>query len=234
MERTINLDFSSRFNPKHPLLEQNIFPANAFFSTLGKMPTCFIKDTKILLEDGSWKRIDLLTAATPAAPDSGDKVLSVDGTPSYIVGLYAGIVDEPIISITVRTLAQEFPDKKFELRVTPGHTINVDLSRLVHAYFIKTGDRVSTIYGRAIVEEVKKIDYEKDVWNLFLSSKTFVSNVLPGLTPERLYYHLFNSSLGLTPKQHLIFGEGILSGDLYLQVQTAEFAELGYSLVNFV
>ena len=99
---------------------------------------------------------------------------------------------------------------------------------------IKQGDYVSTKYGRAIIEKIGLKDYKGSVWNVYLASKYFIDEVLPHISVKQLYYHMVNSSLGLTPKQHLIFGNGILSGDLYVQIHTNELSQIGYSLKQYV
>jgi len=227
-------DFQSKLNPANALVQAGIFPLNPFGGIVAKTPTCFAKGTQILMVDGTQKPVESITPATPNNPSAGDILLSVDGVKTYVVGLLAGPRPEPCIQIIAKSVAPEYPNKVLKVLVSMGHTISVDLSRMVHAWFLRKGDYVCSVYGRAIIEKVETIDYDDEVWNLYLASSYFVKNVLPNLTPERLYYHLANSSLGLTPKQHLIFGNGILSGDLYVQIHSAELAHRGYSLKSFV
>ncbi|MFW9887042.1 MAG: hypothetical protein ACFFER_02595 [Candidatus Thorarchaeota archaeon] len=226
--------FQSGFDPSHALSRMSIFPLEPAGGVVGKPPTCFVKGTKVLMADGSSKAIETLKAATPASPEEGDVVLSVDGVQTYVVGMLAGPRPEPCVKIRAESVSPQMPDKDFEVIVSMAHTVSVDLSRLVHAWLLREGDYVSTTHGEAVIKEIELVDYKEDVWNMYLASSYFIKRVLPSLTPERLYFHLLNSSLGLTPKQHLVFGNGILSGALYVQIHAAELARLGYSLKMFV
>ncbi len=234
MSKIMASEFQSRLDPANTLVRAGIFPLNPFGAIVAKTPSCFAKATQILMADGTKKSVESIIPATPDNPSAGDVLLSVDGVKTYVVGMLAGPRPEPCIQITAKSVAPEYPNEVLKVLVSMGHTISVDLSRMVHAWFLREGDYVCAVYGKAIVQKVETVDYDDEVWNLYLASSYFVENVLPNLTPERLYYHLANSSLGLTPKQHLIFGNGILSGDLYVQIHSTELARLGYSLKSFV
>ncbi|MFQ5976687.1 MAG: hypothetical protein ACE5OZ_00995 [Candidatus Heimdallarchaeota archaeon] len=227
-------EFQKQFNPDHSLAKLGIFPLVPIISTMSLSGTCFAKGTKIALFDGSEKPVETIVPATPADPSGGDMLLSVDGLKTYVTAVIAGPRLEPIVKISAKSIAPEFPNKKFKIAVSMNHCIAVDYLRVLHAWFLRVGDHICTKYGRAIIEKIDLIDYDEDVWNVYLASSNFIKNVLPNLTTERLYYHLTNSSLGLTPKQHLILGNGILSGDLYVQIQSQDLARMGLSLNLFV
>ena len=234
MSKVLDAGFQRRFDPSNLLVKASVFPLNPLIGILAKPPTCFAKGTKISMADGSEKEIETLRPATPSDPAGGDVLISVDGVKTYVVGMLAGPRPEPCLKIQARSVSPDFTDKKFKVIVSMGHTISVDLSRMVIAWFLREGDYISTTYGRAIISKIDISDYDDEVWNVYLASKYFIDHVLPNLDSERLFYHLANSSLGLTPKQHLIFGNGILSGDLYVQIHSAELARLGYSLKSYV
>lgn len=234
MPQITSSQFQARLNPDHVLVGMGIFPLEPFGDIIAKPPTCFAKGTEILLVDGNTKNVETLVPATPDEPAIGDILLSVDGVKTHVVGMIAGPRPEPLIKITSISTAPEYPGRELEIMVSMGHTISVDLSRIVHAWFLRKGDYICSTYGQAIIEKIETIEYTGEVFNIFLASTYFVKNILPGLTPERLYYHLVNSSLGLTPKQHLIFGNAILSGDLYIQIYSAEIAHLGYNLSTYI
>lgn len=234
MDMVLKPKFQERIDFNHELIGMGVFPLTQFGNLVGKPPTCFIKGTKIVMADGDEKPVENIIPATCDDPTEGDVIISVDGVKTYVVGMLAGPRPEPCVQIRAKCVTPEFRDEEFEVTVSMGHTISVDLSRMVHAWFLREGDYVCTIYGQAIIDKMALVDYEEEVFNIYLASSYFIKNVLPNLTQKRLYYHLANSSLGLTPKQHLIFGNGILSGDLYVQIQSAEVARLGYSLTSFI
>lgn len=226
--------FLQKLNPSHTLVGMGIFPLGPFGDIVADLPTCFARGTEISMADGSTKNVETLVPATPDEPTISDVILSVDGVKTHVIGMLAGPRPEPLIQITAKTTAPEYPEKVLKVMVSMGHTISVDLSRMVHTWFLRRGDYVCSTYGQAIIEKIETVDYKDEVFNIFLASSYFVKRVLPDLTPERLYYHLANSSLGLTPKQHLIFGNNILSGDLYVQIYSAELAHLGYNLSSYI
>jgi hypothetical protein len=227
-------EFQSKFDPGNPLVEKGIFRLGPRIGGTRKTHTCFARGTQITLADGGAKAIETIVPATPSNPSGGDILLSVDGVKTYVVGMLAGPRPEPCIRIKAKSVSTEFPGEIHKVTVSMSHTVSVNLSRMVHAWLLRKGDYVCTTHGEAIIDKIGTVDYDDDVWNFYLASSDFVVNVLPNLTPERLYYHLCNSSLGLTPKQHLVLGNGILSGDLYVQIQAQEFARQGYSLKLFV
>ncbi len=202
--------------------------------SVADLPTCFAKGTEIMLADGRSKPIELLIPATPNDPTAGDALLSIDGQKVYVVGMVSGRRPEPCVRITAKPTSPEFKNEQFVLTISLGHTVLVGLSRMVHAIFLRTGDYISTIYGQAMITKRELVEYDDEVWNIYLASIGFIHEILPTLTAERLYYHVANSSLGLTPRQHLICGNGILSGDLYIQTHGTELARLGQNLTSFV
>ncbi|HBQ27524.1 MAG TPA: hypothetical protein DD791_14115 [Syntrophomonas sp.] len=250
MNKVLDDRSQNKLSTKNPFIERGIFSLEAIGrvisgglvdvdlidpgGSVADMPTCFAKGTKIMLADGRSKQIELLTLATPNAPTSGDALLSIDGQKVYVVGMVAGRRPEPCVRITAKPTTPEYKKEQFVLTISLGHTVLVGLSRMVHAVFLRTGDYVSAIYGQAMITKRELVEYDDEVFNVYLASMDFIQQILPTLTVERLYYHIANSSLGLTPRQHLIFGNGILSGDLYIQTHGTELARLGQNLTSFV
>ncbi len=173
MEKKISIilspEFQLRLDPANALVRAGIFPLGPFSGIVAKTPTCFAKGTQILMADGTKKPIESITPATPDNPSGGDVLLSVDGVKTHVVGMLAGPRPEPCIQITAKSVAPEYPNEVLKVLVSMGHTISVDLSRMIHAWFLREGDYVCSVYGKAIIEKVETVDYDDAVWNLYLA-----------------------------------------------------------------
>lgn len=190
----------------------------------------FAPGSRVLLHNGTHKNIEDLEPFTIENPTKGDKLLSVDGEWVYVVGLMKGPEETKIIELSVETTNSNYPKKILKTRINGSHAILKDQSHLVAASRLQNDDKIQTQYGVGKILSTNTVQLTQNVWNVFLSSEDFVINRLPNINVELMPMVLWNSLLGLSPKQHIICVDGILSGDWNLQEQLDGFYRSGVSL----
>lgn len=94
------------------------------------------------------------------------------------------------------------------------------------------GDRIMTSTGEGVVTSIVYEEYKGQLWNVFLAGKSFKDS-LHNLNDEMMYSFLMNSLLGLQPKEHLIFCNGIPSASFMLQKQVIEQYSQGININQF-
>lgn len=193
----------------------------------------FVEGSQIMLSDGSTKAVQDLIPATPGEPEKGDVLRAVDGTLTYVVGMMVGPERPPIVRFEAEVVGPFHAGEKFVTSVTQSHAVMTDQGRMVLASLLHKGDRVRTMFGEATIVSKEWRIYDGQVWNMFLASKDFVQRVLPVLNVNNLFLFQANSLLGLTPKQHIVVADGILSGDWYIQEQLDAQLRSGTSLTSF-
>lgn len=187
---------------------------------------CSVEGTEILLLSGYSKRIENIKPFTPDDM-TGDVVMAIDGTPAYVVATYSGATKIPCVEIRV-----ESDSGRHQITVTPFHSLMVNHFSMVQAGFLRVGDKLITKSGEATVRSVGHIAYKGRVWNLFLASEAFIER-MPKMSPEAIYACRRASLLGLSPKQHMYFANGICSGDFMIQCELRDFYRRGFDVSRF-
>jgi hypothetical protein len=193
------------------------------------------------LADGSEKKVEELVPVTPGNP-VGDVLIAADGTRAYVIALEGGpqISSWPMVRITAESIVG---DQRFKhwIEVCPGHNFLVGYTRAVRSSLLRVGDHIQSEFGEAVVTSVDFVPNNGvPVWDFYLASEGFVKNVTLGSDKktrdyfEWLYFACRSSLFGLTPKQHLIFANGLLAGDLSIQRQVREADRLGHEITTFV
>lgn len=208
---------------------RNFIPLNYRPTLDASEAGCSRAGTKIVLSDGSEKKIEDLVCCTPTQPLGGDSLLSVDGSFAYVVALSGGPQPKAwqMLEVTASSVGSPgSPSINHSIVVTRTHSFARAQTNIVQAHFLRPGDLVQSIYGDSIIDSVTLVEYaNEDVWNIYLASHSFVTERLPKLAspPERLNSLLQNSLrgswLGLAPREHLVLCNGFLTGDLSLQIQ---------------
>ncbi|MEH7670868.1 hypothetical protein V7419_30030 [Bacillus sp. JJ689] len=189
--------------------------------------SCVIEGTTVLLKDGTEKAIEELNVFSPTK--EGDTLLNIHGSEVYPVALISGPVENfPIVSIKIKT-----EKKSYNIKVSIWHSFAKNHFCLLPAFMFVEGDSILTSTGEGIVTSVEYEKYKGDLWNVFLASKRFKDN-LRNINEEMMRSFLLNSLLGLQPKEHLLFYNGIPSGSFMLQKQLVEHYSQGINLTEFV
>ena len=193
--------------------------------TRGTM-ACVIAGSKVLLKNGTEKSIEDIVPFT--AEQEGDVLLSIEGTDVYPVAMIAGPEDKfPVVSLEIQT-----KKATYNLKVSKMHSFLRNYYSMVQAYLLDVGDKLITETGVGMVTSVTYEQYEGEVWNVFLASKTFKDN-LKNFDIDTLYSFRVNSLLGLRAKEHIIFTNGVASGSYLLQMQLREFYRDGININDF-
>lgn len=233
-EQVAENDFQEKFDPNHPLVKKHYFPLPKDSYRRKRSETCFQQGTQIQLADGSEKAIEEIEPTTLEEPESGDSLLSIDGERIRIMSVVAGPEVLPLIRIAAISKSRDFPEKKFEVTVTAFHSMLMNNSLLRIAGLIREGDRIRTVLGEAIVVDTEWVPSKEYVWNLILGSELFLQSAIKEeISVDRLYHFHSNSLLGLTPKQHLLVANGVVTGDWNLQIQLSDLTRRGISLTDF-
>lgn len=186
-------------------------------------PCCVIEGTTVLLKDGSEKAIENIEIFT--ATQDGDVLLNIHGSEVYPVALISGPVGNlPVVSLTINTHIKNHTSK-----ATLWHTFMKNSYCINQAAIFENGDTIMTSTGKGTITSINYEEYNGNVWNVFLASKTFKDN-LKNMSEEMLYAFLMNSFLGLHPKEHFIFCNGIASGSIMLQKQAIEYRREGFNI----
>ncbi|AVI41084.1 hypothetical protein [Bacillus pumilus] len=193
--------------------------------TRGTM-ACVIAGTKVLMKDGSDKSIEDITIFT--SNQEGDVLFSIEGSDVFPVAMIAGPEKEfPIVNLEVKTNR-----KTYNIKVSKMHSFLRNYYSMIQAYLLDVGDKLVTDTGIGMVTSVSYEEYQGEVWNVFLASKELKEN-LSSIDQDTLYSFRVNSLLGLRPKEHIIFTNGIASGSYLLQMQLREFYRDGININNF-
>jgi hypothetical protein len=160
----------------------------------------------------------------------------VEGKRAFAIAVVSGIRKEPHVCVTAKTIVPR-QSRKGDLKVTVSvnHTFVTTSNKVVQAQYLTEGTRVRTRYGDAVVDSAEYISNQGMVWNVFLASGEFVETVLPKIEngDHQFTMFLLNSSLGLSARNHFLFGSGFLTGDLHIQLRASELATVGIDVVRF-
>jgi len=122
---------------------------------------CLTPDTKILMADGSTKKIKHVKV--------GEMVISnQDKQPRKIIHTIKGIEDDDIYVVT--------DNKKNKVRMTAGHPVLTQGNEVKLARQLVVGDKIYSAEGPVKIKEIKKKKYQGDVWNLVLDNTSPSSN----------------------------------------------------------
>ena len=189
--------------------------------------SCVVEGTTLLVKGKKEKAIEEIKIFSPT--QDGDTLINVHGSEVYPVGLISGPVSKfPIVSLKIQT-----ETKSYEIKVSIWHSLLKNHFSLTPAFMFVKGDSIMTSTGEGIVTEINYEEYKGDLWNVFLASETFKNN-LKNITDEMMYSFLMNSLLGLQPKEHLIFCNGVTSGSYMIQKQVSEHYSQGINISQFI
>ena len=116
--------------------------------------------------------------------------------------------------------------------VSAFHSVVIHYTYLSFANILRPGETIHTLSGLSTIKEVEYVDYEDLVFNLILANEDFIDTMESKPAPAFKAVSM-NSMLGLAPKDHIIFSDGIASADWTLQVQLYESMREGKSLQGF-
>lgn len=206
-------------------------------------PGCFRAGTLVQLADGRQKRVEDLVPCTPSNPDGGDSLLSVDGYRCYVVALSGGPQPESwqMVEVTASSVTTKHTEPKaHSIVVTRTHSFARAQTNVVQAHFLRRGDWVQSVYGDSVIESVSPVDYLNEfVWNVCLASYSFVTGVLTDWSssdsyPDKLFSQQMKGSwFGLSPRDHMLFSNGFLTGDMSMQAQLEEVQRRGVDYSSF-
>jgi|GEM_PF-3762169 len=188
---------------------------------------CFVRGTKVLLGNGEEKEIEKLQAYK-GPDDVGDVIFSIDGSIAYVAYNIAGPEKIPVVHIEVEA---EDGDE-FAIGMTAFHPVIVRYNYLVSANILQEGDRVHTIKGEAKITKIERREYDDEVFNFVLASKEFI-DAMQDMTAGEFDAFRLNSLLGLVPKDHIVFSNGIATADWNLQVQLKAALRGGINISQF-
>lgn len=192
----------------------------------------WVKGSMVYLANGEEKPIEELVPATQEEPNGGDIITTLNGSNAYVVGIMVGPEEPEVIRLMVEVVSTVETGKTFTTTINESHAVLNDEFSLVPANALRVNDSIQTIYGRAIVREKTSLDSTDDLWQFFLASKEFVDNIVSKTSEKELYRYLSNSLLGLSINEHLVFVDGVLSGDWILQSALAGKIRKGVSLTD--
>jgi hypothetical protein len=200
-----------------------------------KPGSCFKAGTEILMANNELKTIDTIIPCNPASPNSGDSVITAAGQVAHVIGIVKSAPNTiwPLIRIVASSETDE-GNQAQETYVTHNHAMALSNGNLIPAGFLRPGDKLSSINYEAVVDELEYIsDSTESVWNMWLAPEDYIKNELPKYSdnPARFYGLLFNafrhSLFGASPKQHLVYANGLVSGDFSLQYQLHQALRAG-------
>lgn len=189
---------------------------------------CFTKGTNVLISNKLEKPIEELIPWN-SSTKSGDTVFSIDGSLAYVVDIVKYFETHPIINIEVSSIEDE---SFFSISMTQFHTLLVRHNFLISANLLEVGDQIHTIKGKGIVKSIEYEDYNDVVYNIVLASEKFIE-ILPNMNNEIINAFSKNSLLDLTPKDHIIFTNGIATADWNLQGQFKDGMRNGINISQF-
>ena len=200
-----------------------------------KPGSCFKAGTEILMANNELKTIDTIRPCSPSNPHGGDSVLTASGQVAHVIGIAKSAPNTfwPLIRILASS-ETDVGNQVHETFVTHNHAMALSNGNLIPAGFLRPGDKLASINYEAVVGELEYIsDCSESVWNMWLAPGEYIEHDLPRYSedPDRFYNLLFNafrqSLFGSSPKQHLIFANGLVSGDFSLQYQLHQALRTG-------
>lgn len=189
---------------------------------------CFAKGTNILISNKKEKPIEEIVPWN-SSTRVGDTVLSIDGSLAYVVDIVKYFETYPIIKVKACSIEDE---SLFSISLTQFHTLLVRHNFLISANLLEIGDQIHTVKGKAIIKSVEYEDYNDVVYNIVLSSEKF-TEVIPKMDSEIINAFCKNSLLDLSPKDHIIFTNGIATADWNLQGQFKDGMRNGINISQF-
>jgi hypothetical protein len=196
---------------------------------------CFSEGTAILLESGVEKPIEAIEPVSLGTIDNYDALLTVEGSRAFPISVVSGSRSEPHVYVSAKCIGKLAEGISLQVQVSVNHTFLTAANKIVQAQYLTTGTRLRTRYGIAVVEKSHYIPNNGLVWNVFMASEGFSRLVLAKIinSGQPLHAFLANSSLGLSSLNHLLYGNGFLTGDLSIQLQVGEALSAGIDFMQF-
>ncbi len=186
--------------------------------------SCVIEGTKVLLYDGTEKTIESINPFLPKK--EGDKLMSVEGTPTYPVAVVAKPNDTfPVIDLIIETEEHD----EYSVTVSISHAFFRSFNKFVNALYLKEGDKVITKTGEGIIISHKTTEYTGKVWNVYLASEKYIHMYTEIPMPFQESVRQC-SLLGLKVREQTIITNGIVSGSLMIQKRMSEFISAGIDI----
>ena len=238
-EKIASSEFQSGIDPRDNMVCDGILPLKPIIRADNEMG-CFVHGVEILLANGKQKPIQDLNTCTPGDHLKGDVLLSFDGRLTYVVALSGGPqpVGWQLVAITAKVLGT---NKEHSVVVTKNHCFGRGQSGVIQSQYLREGDIVRSEAGESVICKTAIVDYSGElVWNVYLASEQFVTQVLPKFSADSSrFYALLASSmkgawLDLGPRDHLMSSNGFCTGDLALQLQLDSLEQKGHEFTEFL
>jgi hypothetical protein len=192
---------------------------------------CFAVGTTVVLANGKTKNIEDLMI-WDAESKEGDSVMTLDGRGAVIVDLIEGTEALPLVFIDITTVDIHGEKHHLSIALTEKHPVVVRYNYLVLAAWLQTGDEVHTVFGSGLITNVRRESPGSKVWNMVLTGEEFLKSGV--YKDEALQYaYATNSLLGLPPKAHIVFANGIAMATWPLQTQLSSALRNGVNLSTF-
>lgn len=192
---------------------------------------CFAAGTEVILSDGSTKAIEKI-AIHRSADQPGDSIMTLGGRSSSVVDLVHGPESLPLVFLTVRAYDAAKQEQQLNVGLTDKHPVLVRYNYLVQANWLIVSDQVHTVFGPGIVTNVERRTIDGEVWNLVMTGPDFLQSGIYGDDALR-YAYASTSLLGLSPRDHIIYANGIALATWPLQTQLAAALKCGTNLNQF-
>lgn len=188
---------------------------------------CVVEGTKVLLHDGSEKKIEEINPFLPGK--DGDRLINLEGSITYPIA----VIVKPNTNFPVIDFEIESSQEKYNITVSISHAFFRSFSNVVNALYLNIGDKVITKTGEGIVRAHKVRQYTGNVWNVYLADQVHAERFLtiPDAFKESARE---NSLLGLSVNEQSIITNGIASGSLSIQKRMIELMGSGINTSRFI
>jgi hypothetical protein len=207
---------------------------------------CVIKGTRVRLASGKEKPIEeietLIKPDGTMNPNPLDQIRTADGSVAYPLSFAIG-PEQIFPTVKIRVISKQdlgTPSKCYCIETTKWHPIMRNQYSLTQAYLLSVGETVLTDTGIGTIYDIQYCRYNGPVYNISLASEKFVhelndpSGSMANPVKVELVQGLEKHSLmGLKPKEHIIFKNGIASGSFELQLSLTEYLKDGVNINNF-